>query len=457
MTVMDDEKLPKTIEDGTSSHLERPLEIDPAIEKRIVRKIDLRLMPFTVWIYLLCYMDRSNIGNAKILNADAGHDLLDSTHMTTKEYTIALMVFLVAYSIFEAPSNLAAKALQPNYWLGFLVIGFGAFCTAIAGANSFASTSALRFFLGAFEAEERATRIALFLCSATLAGAFGGAIAFGVGHMDGRLGLEGWRWLFIVEGVPSIVLGILTFLFMPSYPEKAGWLTEEEKAIQVARLGVNSSHGEAKLNWEDAKATLKDVRLYVHYITYMCIGVGVSSLSLFAPTIVSGLGYKNLQAQLFTIPPYAVAYVVTLVLAMISDHKKTRGLVAGGCFLFGTIAFIIQACLPGKLYAARYAMLCISTAGVFAGLPPLCAWISDNVRTTTAGSLATGLNIAFTGPGQIIGVWIYRAQDAPFYRLGHGINAGFLAVGTVLSFSLWWHYTRLNKKLVGTNEPRWIA
>lgn len=80
----------------------------------------------------------------------------------------------------------------------------------------------------------------------------------------------------------------------------------------------------------------------MHYITYMCIGVGVSSLSLFAPTIVSGLGYKNLQAQLFTIPPYAVAYVVTLVLAMISDHKKTRGLVAGGCFLFGTIAFIIQ-------------------------------------------------------------------------------------------------------------------
>ncbi|KAM0487248.1 hypothetical protein ACHAPX_000519 [Trichoderma viride] len=129
---------------------------------------------------------------------------------------------------------------------------------------------------------------------------------------------------------------------MPSYPEKANWLTEEEKSIQVLRLGVNSSHGAAKLNWEDAKATLKDVRLYVHYVTYLCIGVGVSSLSLFAPTIVAGLGYKNLQAQLFTIPPYAVAYVVTLVLAMISDHQRTRGLVAGGCFLFGTIAFIIQ-------------------------------------------------------------------------------------------------------------------
>lgn len=80
----------------------------------------------------------------------------------------------------------------------------------------------------------------------------------------------------------------------------------------------------------------------MHYVTYLCIGVGVSSLSLFAPTIVAGLGYKNLQAQLFTIPPYAVAYVVTLVLAMVSDRQRTRGLVAGGCFLFGTIAFIIQ-------------------------------------------------------------------------------------------------------------------
>ncbi|KAM0487249.1 hypothetical protein ACHAPX_000520 [Trichoderma viride] len=94
---MEDEKLPKTIEDGVSSHFERAQDIDPAIEKRHVIVITSTLQ-----------------SNAKILNADKGHDLLDSTHMTTKEYTIALMVFLVAYSIFEAPSNLAAKALQPN-------------------------------------------------------------------------------------------------------------------------------------------------------------------------------------------------------------------------------------------------------------------------------------------------------------------------------------------------------
>lgn len=107
----------------------------------------------------------------------------------------------------------------------------------------------------------------------------------------------------------------------------------------------------------------------------MCIGVGVSSLSLFAPTIVSGLGYKNLQAQLFTIPPYAVAYVVTLVLAMISDHKKTRGLVAGGCFLFGTIAFIIQGESPSLLVIFPKTEAHISFYSLFAGQAicrPLC-------------------------------------------------------------------------------------
>lgn len=132
----------------------------------------------------------------------------------------------------------------------------------------------MRFFLGAFEAgvfpgmifylsfwykpEERATRIAVFLCSATLAGAFGGAIAYAVGHLNGAHGLEGWRWLFIVEGVPSseshrkikrspltfqVALGFFAMAFMPSYPEKASWLDEEEKRLQIARLGVNSSQG----------------------------------------------------------------------------------------------------------------------------------------------------------------------------------------------------------------------
>lgn len=184
---------------------------------RMVRKIDIRLLPITALVYLLCYLDRSNIGNAKILNSSTHDDMRETNNMTNYQFTIALMAFLIAYSIFEAPSNLALKVISPNRWIGILVIAFGALCAGIAGTHNFAGVTALRFFLGASEAgsfpglifyfslwykpEERATRIAAFLCSATLAGAFGGALAYGVGHMNGVGGLEGWRWLFLLEGI----------------------------------------------------------------------------------------------------------------------------------------------------------------------------------------------------------------------------------------------------------------
>jgi hypothetical protein len=96
---------------------------------------------------------------------------------------------------------------------------------------------------------------------------------------------------------------------------------------------------------DDAKATLKDIRLWVHYLVYLCLGVGVSSLSLFAPTIVAGLGYKDLRAQLFTVPPYAVAYVATLSAAMLSDRTKSRGLIAATSFSIACVAFVIQGML----------------------------------------------------------------------------------------------------------------
>ncbi|KAF2636356.1 MFS general substrate transporter [Massarina eburnea CBS 473.64] len=440
----------------------------------MVRKIDMRLLPITAIVYLLCYLDRSNIGNAKILNSSSNSDMQHATSMSDYQFTIALMAFLVAYSIFEAPSNLMLKIISPNRWIGFLVITFGALCAGIAGTHNFAGVTALRFFLGAAEAgafpglifyfslwykqEERATRIAAFLCSATLAGAFGGALAYGVGHMNGAVGLEGWRWLFIFEGCPTVAVGVGIFFFLPSYPEQASWLTAEEKQLQRDRLGVNASASEdKKLSWSEIKDCLTTWRLYIHYIIYMGAGCGVASLSLFSPTIVAGLGYKDLRAQLFTVPPYAVAYVVTLGAAMISDRYKMRGPIAGISCMVAGIAFIIQACLPATAYVARYIFLIIATSGVFGGLPSLCAWVGDNVRSSTAGSLSTALNIAFSGPGQIVGVWIYRKQDAPAYRLGHAINAAFVIMSGTLSFGLMFYYRRLNRKMVGTSQQRWIA
>ncbi|PCH06174.1 Major facilitator superfamily domain, general substrate transporter [Penicillium occitanis (nom. inval.)] len=314
---------------------------DLAALSRVYRKIDRRILPFVAMIYLLCYLDRSNIGNAKVLNANTSDDLMHNIGMSDHQYRVALMLFLVAYSLFEAPSNLAMKLFSPPVWLAFLVLGFGAICAGIGGSKNVETLMALRFLLGMFEAGVFPGMIFYLSFCATLAGAFGGAIAYGVGHMNQAGNLSAWRWLFILEGLPCLILSVAIFFFLPKYPETSKWLTEGEKSILQASFGANISRGDDKLNWADAKGTLLDLRLWVHYFVYLCCGIGVSSLSLFAPTIVSGIGYTGLEAQLFTMPPYACAYVITLLAAYFSDRHMCRGPIIAVFSLIGLITFLI--------------------------------------------------------------------------------------------------------------------
>lgn len=127
--------------------------------------------------------------------------------------------------------------------------------------------------------------------------------------MNQAQGLSAWRWLFIIEGAPSCLSAILVWFVLPDYPETASWLSDEERSLAVRRLSVEGSKGYSDtMTWEDAKSTLLDGRLYLHYIVYFGISVPFSSLSLFTPSITAGLGFADLRAQLMSVPPYAVAY-----------------------------------------------------------------------------------------------------------------------------------------------------
>lgn len=160
-----------------------------------------------------------------------------------------------------------------------------------------------------YKHNERSLRVALILASATLAGAFGGAIAFGIGHMNQARGLSAWRWLFILEGIPSCLSAILVLLFLPDFPETSRWLSQQEKDLAVARLEVEGSKSDHKtMTWEDAKSTLMDWRLYPHYVAYFAVSIPFASMSLFTPSITAGLGYFDLTAQLMTVPPWCVGY-----------------------------------------------------------------------------------------------------------------------------------------------------
>ncbi|KAL1590497.1 hypothetical protein WHR41_00783 [Cladosporium halotolerans] len=421
-------------------------------ERSLIFKQDLRIIPLCSFIYLLCYLDRSNIGNAKVLNQEDGDDLLTETNMTNFQFTIALMVFLIAYALFEVPSNYMLKRLKPSNWIAFLMLSWGAITMGLGGVQNFGSVTAVRFLLGVFEAglfpglvyyltfwyrtEERSIRVALVLASATLAGAFGGAIAYGVGHMNGTSGLSAWRWLFILEGLPSLLSAVAVFFLLPDYPETAGWLSSADKQLASDRLRLEGSHGHSShMTWADAKATLLDLRLYAHYIIYFGISTPFSSLSLFTPTITAGLGYSGLQAQLMTVPPYAVSYVVTILVSWSADHFNARALHSATFATIGAIGFLASAVLPPTSYAARYGCLIVAASGSFSCIPPLLGWLSSNLFSTAAVGLAIAMNISFGAPGQIVGVWIYKAEEkADGYPTGHWTNCAllfFVAVGCV--------------------------
>lgn len=297
-------------------------------------------------------------GNAKLLNEDVGDSLEQTVHITNQEYLVALMIFVVAYTIFETPSNYMLKKFRPSRWLALLMFAWGAMTMCLAAVSNIGSLIAVRFLLGAFEAglfpgmvyvttfwyrpEERAIRIALILACATLAGAFGGAIAYGVGHMNMSHGLQAWRWLFLMEGAPSCALSFIVWRFFPDFPERETWLSPEERQLATERIKGVASLGHHKITWPEAYATLIDWRLYLHYLVYISISVPFSSISLFAPTIVSGLGYQGLDAQLFTVPPYAIAFVITVGVSWLSDKYEMRSWGAFWSLLVAGISFLVE-------------------------------------------------------------------------------------------------------------------
>ena len=310
-------------------------------------------------------------GNAKVLNREAGHSLTQTLNISNEQYLVALMIFIVAFTIIQTPSNYMLKRYRPSRWMALMMFCWGATTMLLAAVRNFGGLVALRFFLGAFESglfpgqvyiltfwyrpEERAVRIALIVACSSLGGAFGGAIAYGIGrHLDMARGLEAWRWLFLIEGAPSCVAAIFCALFFPDYPETATWLSDAERELATQRIRGVSSRGGDRITWAETKATLVDWRLYAHYVAYISNSVSFSSNSLFAPTIVAGLGYKGLDAQLFTVPPYVVGFVVTVGVSWVADRYEVRSLATFFSMLIAGTSYIVQGMVGQSVLCPRW-------------------------------------------------------------------------------------------------------
>jgi MFS family permease len=251
------------------------------------RRLDKRLLPLLCWVYLLNFLDRGNIGNARVLNSETKDDLLSQTNMTSSGYAVTVTLFSVAYAVFEVPSNWVMKHyVRPSLWLAFLLFAWGCLTIGTAGVQNYATVVSLRFLVGVAEAgffpgivylitiwyphNQRAFRIAMVVAFCNLAGAFGGSIAFGIGHANGAGGLEGFRWLFIIEGIITVISAVPLWLCLPDYPARAKWLNEDDKRFAEDRLrerggGYNRDHATRK----ELIETFCNPRMLAHYLAYV--------------------------------------------------------------------------------------------------------------------------------------------------------------------------------------------
>ncbi|KAJ7600587.1 major facilitator superfamily domain-containing protein [Mycena floridula] len=439
------------------SEKSRPLEEDDAVEDRkLVRKIDLHLIPILTLLYLLSFLDRTNIGNARIVG------LATDLNVAPAEYNTALALYFVGYVLFEVPANIVLKRFNPRIWLPTLTLIWGIVSVGQGLVTNQAGLMGIRFLLGVTESglfpgtilvismyykrRERGWRVAVFFGGAALAGAFGGILAYAIGLMNGVGGRAGWRWIFILEGILTVVVSLGAYFLVPTWPSEATFLTTSERARLFARLKEDSdAANEEKFEWTFVAQAFKDHLVWLYALLFHGFAFVLYSLSLFLPTIIAGLGFKSWQAQLMTVPPNTLAALSIWFTVWLSSRYNRRAVFIIAAAFVAILGYIIL--IATKTPAAQYVGVHLAAAGVYTGNALLLSWPGENVSGQTKRAIAVAMQITIGDIGAIAGVLIYRPNFAGHqFRKPHIIAIGYLLFAVVIAASLWRALSGANRK-----------
>lgn len=448
-------------------------------EGSLLRRIDLHLLPAVGILYLMSFLDRSNVGNARI------EGLTTSISMTGDQYLTGLTVYFIGYVLFEIPCNIVLKRTTPSFWLPTLSAAWAIVATLLGTVSSYAGFVVARFFLGVTESglfpgvvyylslwykrRERQYRISLFFSAASLAGAFGGILAYGISFMNGVGGYEGWRWIFIIEGLATFVIAIAAYFFICNYPSTAKFVTEEERSFIQHRLKADSdATNNEGFTWANVMSAIKDPKCWLYGMCFHTCSLPLYTLSLFLPSIITALGYSAANAQLLTIPPYAAATILTFTTAVVSERVNKRApfiMVSAAIGIIGYIILLandgtriedVSTVVDGKTVVTptpyvsnpgvSYVGTIFAACGIYPATALVLSWPAINVSGQTKRATANAMQISIGNLGAVIGTQLYRAEDTPLYRVGHSVAMGYLALNIVVVGTLWAVLSRENKQ-----------
>ncbi|KAF4473020.1 major facilitator superfamily transporter [Fusarium albosuccineum] len=425
---------------------------DKNAEKRLRRKIDLYIVPLVAVLYLFCFIDRTNIGNARLANFE------EDLGLKGNDFNLVLSVFYVSYAVFEIPATLLCKVMGPGWFIPLTTLLFGVCTVGTAFVETRGQVLACRFLLGIFEAgmlpgiayylsrwyrrAELSFRLGLYMVMAPLAGAFGGLFASGILSLDRFGSLKEWRMIFGIEGIITIGLALITLALLTDNPATARWLSEEEKILALDRVKSERLAQDRvldKMNMAKLKnGILNPITLSTAFI-FLLSNIVVLGISFFLPTIIRTIypDETRVQQQLLTVPPYVVGSVTLLLVSWLATRYDTRQIFL---FLCGPLVIVGYAILLASTDPnVRYAAIFITATCVFFAGSLANAQVSANTVSDTARNVAISTNSMFGYLGGLIATWTYLPWDGPMYPIGNGLNlavSGAISI-TALTF-LWW-------------------
>ncbi|MDA0696924.1 MAG: MFS transporter [Proteobacteria bacterium] len=417
--------------------------MDMDIEKRTIRKITWRIVPFIMILYLIAYIDRVNIGFAAItMKEDLG--------FTSSILGFGAGIFFLGYFLFEVPSNIILHKVGARIWIARVMVTWGIIAGGMAFIESSTSFYVMRFLLGIaeagffpgiilylsfwFPARNRAGVIALFMAAAPIATAIGSPISAALLEMHGIMGLAGWQWMFLIEALPAVILGVVVFFYMTDRPEKATWLKQDERDWLVKTMQAENAGKDSHQHHSIIRG-LANPRVLALALVYFGTSAGLYTLGIWAPQIIKELGVSSMTVGLLNAIPPIVSVVAMILWSRHSDKTNERTWHVALACITAAIGLVIAAGTGSVM--GLIAALTIVNVGISCSKPPLWSmptmFLSGAAAATGIATINSIGNLGgFAGPAMI--GWV-KDQTGSFTG-GLYFVAGLLILSTVITLVL---------------------
>ena len=403
------------------------------IEARTYAKVTWRLLPFLFICYVAAYLDRVNVGFAKL-------QMLADLQFSETVYGLGAGVFFIGYFFFEVPSNIIMHKVGARVWIGRIMITWAIISAAMLYVTSPTMFYVLRFLLGVaeagffpgivlyltywFPAQRRSRMNALFMIGIPIAGVIGGPLSGWIlNAFNGAHGLAGWQWLFAIEAVPSLILGVFTLFYLPNSISGASWLSADEK--QLLQENIASESGGK--NDHALSGVFGNPRVWLMAAIYFCCMMGLYGVSFYLPTLIKAAGVKDaLDVGMLTAIPYGCAVVAMLFNARSADRTGERRWHFSVASALGGLGLML-ATIYGDNVTLAMAALSLGTAGLLATMPVFWTYPSAILGGTAAAAGIAMINSVGNLAGFVSPSIIGWMKDVT-----HSTNAGMYVVSAAL-------------------------